>query len=230
IIMSGRSGWVTYLYQKLGGEGLLIDPYSMTGIAIVQIFFFFPYALWPMVAAFKVSDSSLEEASKIMGAKGLLTFFTVTFPLVIPGILSTALVIFAVSFSDFGTPIVLAPTDLNLIVVEAYREISGFFNWGGAAILTVVMIIVAGAAYWLQNYFFKDRKYGAVSGKPKEVKLNQNKLVTSLLCAFSLLVILIALLSVITVFFQSIATTWGKDPLPSGYTLSRSEEHTSELQ
>src|SRR5699024_6611202 len=146
IIMFGRSGWVTYLYQKLGGEGLLIDPYSMTGIAIVQIFFFFPYALWPMVAAFKVSDSSLEEASKIMGAKGLLTFFTVTFPLVIPGILSTALVIFAVSFSDFGTPIVLAPTDLNLIVVEAYREISGFFNWGGAAILTVVMIIVAGAA------------------------------------------------------------------------------------
>src|SRR5699024_2734765 len=45
IIMFGRSGWATYLYNALGGEGLLIDPYSMTCIAIVQVFFFFPYAL-----------------------------------------------------------------------------------------------------------------------------------------------------------------------------------------
>src|SRR5690606_328567 len=124
IIMFGRAGWVTYIYEKLGGEGMLLDPYSMTGIAIVQIFFFFPYALWPMVAAFKISDVSLEEASRNMGSKGWLTFITVTFPLALPGMLSTALVIFAVSFSDFGTPIILAPSDLNLIVVDAYREIS----------------------------------------------------------------------------------------------------------
>src|SRR5699024_6790821 len=32
IIMFGRSGWATYIYQYLGGNGLLIDPYSMTGI------------------------------------------------------------------------------------------------------------------------------------------------------------------------------------------------------
>lgn len=144
ILIFGRSGWATHIYHYFGGEGLLLDPYSMTGIAVVQIFFSFPYALWPMVAAFKVSDISLEEASTSMGAKNWLTFSTITFPLVIPGMLSTALLIFSVSFSDFGTPIVLAPSDLNLLVVEAYREISGYFNWGGAAILTVVMIAVAG--------------------------------------------------------------------------------------
>ncbi|MEN1969879.1 iron ABC transporter permease [Lentibacillus sp. N15] len=219
IIMFGRSGWATYIYQALGGHGLLIDPYSMTGIAIVQIFFFFPYALWPLVAAFKISDVSLEEASRNMGAKSWLTFSTVTFPLVIPGVLSTALVIFAVSFSDFGTPIILAPNDLNLIVVEAYREISGFFNWGGAAILTVVMIAIAGIAYWLQNHFTKGMNYGSVSGKPKMIKLNNNKLLTVPLFLFSAVVVIVPLLSVLTVFMQSIATTWGKDPLPNGYTL-----------
>ncbi|HLS09856.1 iron ABC transporter permease [Lentibacillus sp.] len=224
IIMFGRSGWVTYIYQALGGEGFLIDPYSMTGIALVQIFFFFPYALWPMVAAFKVSDISLEEASRNMGAKGWLTFSTITFPLVIPGMLSTALVIFAVSFSDFGTPIILAPSDLNLIVVEAYREISGFFNWGGAAILTVIMIAVAGVVYWLQNFFLKGKNYDSVSGKPNQVKLNNNKLLTIPLSAFSMFVVLVPLLSMLTVFMQSIATTWGKDPLPSGYTLDHYKE------
>lgn len=219
IIMFGRSGWATYLYQAIGGEGLLLDPYSFTGIAIVQVFFFFPYALWPMVAAFKVSDASLEEASRNMGAKGWLTFSTITFPLVIPGMLSTALVIFAVSFSDFGTPIILAPTDLNLLVVEAYREISGFFNWGGAAILTVIMIAVAGFVFWLQNLFSKGKNYDSVSGKPKQIKLNDNKLLSGSLSIFSGLVVLVPLLAMITVFVQSIATTWGKDPLPSGYTL-----------
>lgn len=219
IIMFGRAGWVTYIYEKLGGEGMLIDPYSMTGIAIVQIFFFFPYALWPMVAAFKVSDISLEEASRNMGAKGWLTFITVTFPLVIPGMLSTALVIFAVSFSDFGTPIILAPSDLNLIVVDAYREISGFFNWGGAAILTVIMIAVAGFVYWLQNYMLKGRDYGVVSGKPKQVKLIDHKALTIPLSIFSGFVVIVPLLAMGTVILQSFATTWGKDPLPNGYTL-----------
>lgn len=219
IIMFGRAGWVTYIYEKLGGEGMLIDPYSMTGIAIVQIFFFFPYALWPMVAAFKVSDISLEEASRNMGAKGWLTFITVTFPLVIPGMLSTALVIFAVSFSDFGTPIILAPSDLNLIVVDAYREISGFFNWGGAAILTVIMIAVAGFVYWLQNYLLKGRDYGVVSGKPKQVKLIDHKALTIPLSIFSGFVVIVPLLAMGTVILQSFATTWGKDPLPNGYTL-----------
>lgn len=219
IIMFGRSGWVTYIYEKLGGEGMLIDPYSMTGIAIVQIFFFFPYALWPVVAAFQVTDQSLEEASRNMGAKGWLTFITVTFPLALPGMLSTLLVIFAVSFSDFGTPIILAPTDLNLIVVDAYREMSGFFNWGGAAILTVVMIAVAGVVYWLQNYLLKGKDYGILSGKPKNMRLNENKTVTIPLAIFSGFVVLIPILAMVTVILQSFATTWGKDPLPSGYTL-----------
>ncbi|MCM3740326.1 iron ABC transporter permease [Oceanobacillus luteolus] len=219
IIMFGRSGWVTYIYEKFGGEGMLLDPYTMTGIAIVQIFFFFPYALWPMVAAFKVTDASLEEASRNMGAKGWLTFITVTFPIALPGMLSTMLVIFAVSFSDFGTPIILAPNDLNLIVVDAYREISGFFNWGGAAILTVIMIAVAGVVYWLQNYLLKGKNYDILSGKPKEIKLNDNKALTIPLAIFSSLVVLLPILALATIILQSLATTWGKDPLPSGYTL-----------
>src|SRR5690606_32749605 len=32
IIMFGRAGWVTQIYNFLGGEGMLIDPYSMFGI------------------------------------------------------------------------------------------------------------------------------------------------------------------------------------------------------
>ncbi|KOP78221.1 ABC transporter permease [Cytobacillus solani] len=219
IIMFGRAGWVTYFYEMLGGEGMLIDPYSMTGIILVQVFFFFPYALWPLVAAFKISDVTLEEASLNLGAKNWFTFIFVTFPLAIPGIISSALLIFTVSFSDFGTPIVLAPKDLNLMVVEAYREISGFFNWGGAAILTVIMIIVAALFFWLQHILTKGKNYGSVSGKPKQQKMVTNKVVTRSLSVYSFIIVLVPLLAMLSVLLQSVATTWGKDLLPSGYTL-----------
>lgn len=219
IIMFGRSGWVTQIYQALGGDGMFIDPYSMAGIVMVQVFFFFPYALWPLVAAFKVSDISLEEASQNLGAKGFFTFAFVTFPLALPGIISSALLIFTVSFSDFGTPIILAPKDTNLLVVEAYREMAGFFNWGGAAILTVVMVIVAGFFFWLQNVFTKGKNYGTVSGKPKQQKLSENKLLNNTLAIYSLIVVLVPLLAMISIGVQSFATTWGKDLLPNGYTL-----------
>ncbi|MBB4827047.1 iron(III) transport system permease protein [Sporosarcina luteola] len=220
IIMFGRAGWVTQIYNALGGEGMLLNPYSMAGVVVVQVFFFFPYALWPLVAAFKVSDISLEEASLNLGAKSWFTFVFVTFPLALPGVISSALLIFTVSFSDFGTPIVLAPKELNLLVVEAYREISGFFNWGGAAILTVVMVIVAAFFFYLQHLFTKGKNYGSVSGKPKQQKLVENKLVNRSLSLYSLLIVLVPLLAMLSVALQSVATTWGKDLLPSGYTLN----------
>src|SRR5699024_10132701 len=110
-------------------------------------------------------------------------------------------------------------TDLNLIVVEAYREIAGFFNWGGAAFLTVIMIAVAGVIYLLQNFFLKGKNYDTVSVIQLQIKLNDNiKLMVSL-SIFSVIVVLVPLLAMLTVFIQSIATTLGKDPLPSGYTL-----------
>lgn len=219
IIMFGRSGWFTQLYQALGGDGSFINPYSMTGIALVQVFFFFPYALWPMVAAFKVSDVSLEEASQNLGARNWITLLFVTFPLALPGIISSALLIFTVSFSDFGTPIILAPKELNLIVVEAYREIAGFFNWAGAAILTVIMVLVAAFFFWLQSIFTKGKNYGSVSGKPKAQKLNDNKVVTRVLAIYSGIIVLVPLLAMLSIVLQSFASTWGYKALPSGYTL-----------
>ena len=220
IIMFGRAGWVTQIYNALGGEGMFVNPYSMTGVVLVQVFFFFPYALWPLVAAFKVSDVSLEEASQNLGAKSWFTFVFVTFPLALPGVISSALLIFTVSFSDFGTPIVLAPKELNLLVVEAYREIAGFFNWGGAAILTVVMVIVAAFFFWLQHLFTKGKNYGSVSGKPKQQKLIENKLLTRVLSGYAFFIVLVPLLAMFSIALQSVATTWGKDLLPNGYTLN----------
>ncbi|HZG13642.1 MAG TPA: iron ABC transporter permease [Candidatus Bathyarchaeia archaeon] len=219
VLMFGKTGWVNHIYQALGGEGVLFDVQSMMGIVLVQVFFFFPYALWPMVAAFKICDVTLEEASQNLGARSWYTFLRVTLPLAMPGIISSMLLIFTVSFSDFGTPIILAPKDLNLIVVEAYREIAGFFNWAGSAVLTIIMLIVAAFFFWLQRMVIKGKEYGTISGKPTKQKLNDHKGAVSVLTVYTALVMLVPLLAVGSVFLSSVATTWGHHALPDGYTL-----------
>lgn len=220
ILMFGETGWVNYMWRALGGDGVLFEVKSMLGIVLVQLFFFFPYALWPMVAAFKVSDVTLEEASQNLGAKGPFTFFRVTLPLATPGIISSMLLVFTVSFSDFGTPIFMAPKKLNLIVVDAYREISGFFNWSGSAILTVVMVLVAALFFWLQRLVTKGREYGTISGKPTRQKLVSHKGVTRGLAVYTFIVMFIPLLALGTIVLASLATTWGHKALPDGYTFA----------
>lgn len=218
-LMFGKTGWVTLIYNYLGGDGFLFDPFSLVGVAVVQVFFFFPYALWPMVAAFKVSDISLEEGARNLGAKNWVTLLFITFPLAIPGILSSILLVFTVSFSDFGSPIILASEDKSLLIVDAYREMTGFFNWGGASILSLVMVIVASIFLWLQRLVTKKMDYGVISGKPKGTQLNDNKLVTGILSVFSIIVILVPALGTLSILVQSFATTWGNKILPDGFTL-----------
>lgn len=219
ILMFGRTGWVNSVWQSLGGEGVLFDVQSMLGIILVQIFFFFPYALWPMVAAFKVSDITLEEASQNLGAKDWYTFLRVTLPLAMPGIVSSMLLIFTVSFSDFGTPIIMAPKELNLIVVEAYREISGFFNWSASAVITVMMIVVAAFFFWLQRLVTRGKEYGTISGKPARQKIVERKGVVSVLTVYTSIVMLVPVMALGSIFLSSIATNWGHKALPNGYTL-----------
>jgi iron(III) transport system permease protein len=220
VLMFGKTGWITYIWEQLTGNELIFNVHSMLGIIIIQVFFFFPYALWPMVAAFQVSDLTLEEASLNLGAKSWYSFFSVTLPLAIPGIVSSMLLVFTVSFSDFGTAIILAPKNINLIVVEAYREMAGFSNWSGSAILTVVMVIVAGLFFWLQRLVVRNKEYGTISGKPKKQKLSDNKGMNRLLAIYTSLVLVIPVLVLVSIIVSSFATTWGHSALPNGFTFA----------
>src|SRR5699024_10573769 len=97
-------------------------------------------------------------------------------------------------------------------------EMTGFFNWGGSAILSLVMVLVASVFLWLQRIITKKMDYGVISGKPKNSQMNKNKFVTTILSIFSIIIILIPALGALSILVQSFATTWGNTLLPSGFT------------
>src|SRR5699024_2164388 len=145
----------------------------------------------PMVAAFRVSDITLEEGSKNLGAKNWFTFIFITLPLAIHGILLSLLLVFTVSFSDLGAPIILAIKDTSLLIVDIYMDMTVFFNFGCSSILTVFMIVVACIFLCLQRLFAGKMSYVVISGMQGVQSLNRDKKVTTLLALYSFIVVFI---------------------------------------
>jgi len=217
MLMFERTGWVTQLAQILFGIDRVIDLRSGFAVFCVQLLTFFPFALLPMIASFKMMDAALEEAAESLGGPRWFTWLTVTLPLAVPGITSGALLVFVVTLSDFGAPIILAPRGFPLLPVEAYREMSGYFNWSGAAILSLVLVIVAGFFLYLQKASLRHGHFG-LEGRANRPVVDSRR-ITVPLQVYSIVFLLVPFAIIVSVAIQSFATTWGLGILPDGYTL-----------
>ncbi len=122
---------------------------SIVGIVIVQFVGTVVFMTWIPAAAFSSVPRNLEEAARDAGAGRLRTFFTVTLPLALPGILVAVLMSFLASFDEAqGTYLVGAPTYLTMptemytLVLNYPRQVAAVF-----AILlsipSVVLLLVA---------------------------------------------------------------------------------------
>lgn len=76
-------------------------PLGFWSIVIVQVMFSIAYVAVTVRARMAGLDPSLEEASRDLGAGPISTFFRVTLPMITPGILSGALLTFALSIDDY---------------------------------------------------------------------------------------------------------------------------------
>ncbi len=59
-----------------------------------------PYAYRPVAAALRKSDAALEEAAASLGARPWRTFWMVTLPAVRPGLVTSLLFTFIISFDE----------------------------------------------------------------------------------------------------------------------------------
>ena len=219
ILMFGKTGWINQLLQRALGIQDFLDIHSALGVVLVQIFFFFPYALLPLLAVFKVMDPTLEEAAHVLHARRLFAFFTTTLPMAAPGIGAGALLVFVVSLEDFGTPMILSPRRFPLLIVEAYREMVGYFNWGGAATIAVLLVLLSAMVLIVQRRVLGSTEFRTITGKPASRDLIEDPRVCIPLFLYSLMILVIPMLAIYSTAVQSFAKTWGTGLLPDAFTL-----------
>ncbi len=105
ILGSPKSGLLNTIFASVGIEWR-VNVYSMTGLIAVFGMYYAPYVYMFTAAALRNMDPALEEAAEVSGASAARTLLTVTFPLILPAIVSGMLLSFVVMLGIYGIPAV----------------------------------------------------------------------------------------------------------------------------
>ena len=84
--------------------------------------------------------SDMEEAGRVMGANFLRTIWHINLPLAMPGLVSGSLLVFALSISSFITPSLVGGVRIPMMAGSIYQQVTGSFDWGFAAALSVLLL------------------------------------------------------------------------------------------
>ena len=226
ITLLGRSGIITKALESIGI--MVGDIYGLKGIVLV-----FTLKLYPMVylyvsGALSSIDSSLEEASENLGVSGIKRIMKVTFPVITPTILSSALMVFMTALADFGTPRLIGEgyTTLPVIIYKEFLNEVGT-DTGFASALSVIIIVIALLVLIVQKGYVDKKSYNMTSLRPPAVvELPVVKKILATLAVFS--VSFLSILPQITVTVQSFLKT--KGPLfVKGFSLESYEAVANKL-
>jgi len=166
ILGSPKTGLINTMFKWLHLD-LHVDFYSLPGLVFVFGIYYAPYVYMFTASALRNMDPSLEEAAEISGASAFATLFSVTFPLIMPAIISGMLLSFIVMLGIYGIPAVLgAPTNINVLTTYIFK----LTNWSPplyntAAAVAIILMVVTGALVFLQQRVVSGRSYVTVAGK-----------------------------------------------------------------
>ncbi|MBF0449731.1 MAG: iron ABC transporter permease [Candidatus Magnetomorum sp.] len=116
---------------------------DQTVYCVLMAHVFYNYAIvFRLVSGFwERCPKDLPEASQMLGASGLKTFFKVTLPILTPVILAASLLVFVFCFTSFGVILILGGPRLATIEVEIYRQAVHLFNLPRAAVVSLIQIV-----------------------------------------------------------------------------------------
>jgi len=89
-------------------------PLSLFTIGAAHVLIATPFATFIMISRLDGFDANLEEASRDLGESGWMTFWRVTFPLALPGIVASLLLTFTESFDEFILAFFLSGNEATL--------------------------------------------------------------------------------------------------------------------
>jgi iron(III) transport system permease protein len=165
ILLFGRAGLFNQALEWAFG----IEPgrwfYGVFGIWLAQMFAFTPIAFMIMRGVVQGVSPSLEEAAQTLRASRMQTFWTVTLPLLKPGLANAFLVGFIESMADFGNPIILGGQYAVLSTEIFFAIVGAALDPGMAAALALVLTGFALAIFFVQRRVLAGSSFTTVSGK-----------------------------------------------------------------
>jgi len=126
--------------------GLIAEPikfvHNTSGTLIGMVHIMLPFLILPLYANMRAIDSHCIKAASSLGATPTRAFWTVFFPLSIPGLLAGLLIVFVLCLGFYVTPAVLGGGKVIMAAMKISSNIELYFSWGAASALGVVLLVV----------------------------------------------------------------------------------------
>lgn len=143
LLLMGRKGIVGGLLYEITG---LTFAFNWKGAALASAVMAFPLLVRAIRLSIESVDQGLEQAARTLGATPVDLFFTVTLPLIFPGILTGIILAFARSLSEFGATITFVsniPGQTRTLPLALYTLTQVPDGEAGAMRLCVISMVVA---------------------------------------------------------------------------------------
>ena len=158
-LLLGSTGLLAQALLRLGLASEAPDlMFTETGVVIALTHVLVPFMVLPVWAALQRLDPQLGNAAVSLGASPSAVLRRVVLPQIVPGLLSGAVIVFALAASAFATPAIIGGRRLKVAATLAYDEFLNTLNWPlGAAVAILLLValvaVVVGANRLIEHRF-----------------------------------------------------------------------------
>lgn len=126
----------------------LINTY--TGLILAYLSFSLPYAIWMLVGFYQTVPVEIEEAAQMDGAGKVRVFWRIATPIVLPGVVATAVYTFINTFNEFLFALLFINSTERMPVAVALYSLTGseVLDWG-AMMAASVLVVVPSVAFFM---------------------------------------------------------------------------------
>ncbi|QHQ37506.1 ABC transporter permease subunit [Algicella marina] len=125
--------------------GVIDQPLIMLqtdfAVYVGVVYTYLPFMILPLYANLVKLDGSLLEASSDLGARPASTFFRITLPLSLPGVVAGCMLVFIPVIGEFVIPALLGGPDTLMIGRVLWDEFFSNRDWTVASSVAIVMLV-----------------------------------------------------------------------------------------
>ncbi len=140
LVAIGPKSPVGQWYQTIVGHPL---AFTFEGLLFASVLYSLPFAVQPFTAAFGAVDPKLIEASWTLGVSRFATFFRITLPLSVAGVVTGVVLSFAHTMGEFGVVLMVGGNIEGVtrtVSIDIYDEVQAL-NYAGAAQTALVLLV-----------------------------------------------------------------------------------------
>ena len=154
--------WTSFLLRVYAWMGLLADQgtinnllislglieapirmlYTEFAVYVGIVYTYLPFMILPLYANMEKLDSTLNEAAADLGSGPVNTFFKITLPLTMPGVIAGALLVFIPATGEYVIPDLLGGGNVQMIGRQLYNEFARNIDWPVASAVAIILLLL----------------------------------------------------------------------------------------